>query len=161
MSPVALRVNPFPDALEVIPAWTEIVPLDSTVVEKDCIWVCKSVFKMFAVPSVADSKFPLTKTPSVVPDAVMFTADAVWLGVIVRLVPTKASEVNVRVLAPTPTFEVKPRSVNVATPLTVLTVTEVTAAPDAPSLRTCPVAVTVTSYWVEPPSGLTPPESRN
>jgi hypothetical protein len=91
----------------------------------------------------------------------MFTADAVWLGVIVRLVPTKASELNVRVLAPTPTFEVKPRSVNVATPLTVLTVTEVTAAPDAPSLRTCPVAVTVTSYWVEPPSGLTPPVSRN
>jgi hypothetical protein len=55
MSPVALRVNPFPEALEAIPAWTEIDPLDSTVVEKDCICVCKSVFKMFAVPSVEDS----------------------------------------------------------------------------------------------------------
>jgi hypothetical protein len=37
MSPVALRVNPFPEALEVTLAWTEIVPLDSTVVEKDCM----------------------------------------------------------------------------------------------------------------------------
>jgi hypothetical protein len=116
MSPVALRVNPFPDALEVIPAWTEIVPLDSTVVEKDCIWVCKSVFKIFAVPSVDDSKLPLTKTPLVGPEAVIFTVDAVWLGVIVRVVPTKASDVKIRVLAPAPTSDVKPRFVKVAIP---------------------------------------------
>jgi hypothetical protein len=94
------------------------------------------VFKIFAVPVVDDSKFPLTKTPVVVPDDVMFTVDAVWLGVIVRDVPRKASEVKVSVLAPTPTFEVNPRSVNVATPPTVLTVTEVTAFPDAPTRST-------------------------
>jgi hypothetical protein len=54
--------------------------------------------------------------PVVEPELVIFTVDAVWLGVIVRVVPTKASEVNVRDLAPTPKFEVNPRSVNVATP---------------------------------------------
>ena len=101
---------------------------------------------MFAVPLVEDSKLPFTNKPSVVPEEVMFTADAIWLGVIVRDVPRNASEVNVRVLAPTPTFEVNPRSVNVATPPTVLTVTEVTAFPDAPTRSTCAVAVTVTSY---------------
>jgi hypothetical protein len=48
-----------------------------------------------------------------------------------------ASEENVRDLAPTPTFEVNPRSVKVATPEeSVLTVTEVTAAPLLPTLST-------------------------
>jgi hypothetical protein len=32
---------------------------------------------MFAVPVVDDSKFPFTNTPSVVPEEVMFTADAI------------------------------------------------------------------------------------
>jgi hypothetical protein len=94
------------------------------------------VFKIFAVPAVEDSKFPFTNTPSVVPDDVMFTVDAVWLGVIVKVVPTNASEEKVKVLAPAPTFEVKPRSVNVATPETVRTVTEVTAVPEVPTLST-------------------------
>jgi hypothetical protein len=91
---------------------------------------------MLAVPVVDDSKFPLTKTPVVVPEDVMFTVDAVWLGVIVKVVPTNASEEKVKVLAPAPTFEVKPRSVNVATPETVRTVTEVTAVPKFPTLST-------------------------
>jgi hypothetical protein len=108
------------------------------------------VFKIFAVPLVEDSKFPLTNTPSVVPDEVMFTADAIWLGVIVRDVAIKASEVKVRVLAPTPTFEVNPRSVNVATPPTVRTVTAVTADPPEPTRKTCPVAVMVTSCSAAP-----------
>jgi hypothetical protein len=150
-----LRVKPLPADEELTFAWTEIVPEDSIVVEKDCIWVCRSVFKIFAVPFVEDSKFPLTKTPVVVPDDVMFTADAIWLGVIVTDVPIKASEVKVRVLAPTPTFEVKPRSVNVATPETVRTVTDVTAVPEAPTLRTWPVAVTVTSCSADPSPAVT------
>jgi hypothetical protein len=91
---------------------------------------------MLAVPVVDDSKLPFTKTPLVVPDEVMLTVDAVWLGVIVREVPTNASEEKVKVLAPAPTFEVKPRSVNVATPETVRTVTEVTAVPEFPTLST-------------------------
>ena len=78
------------------------------VVVKVCMWVCRCVLKILAVPVVEDSKFPLTKTPSVTPSEVMFTADAVWLGVIVTVVPTNASEVKVSVLAPTPTFDVKP-----------------------------------------------------
>jgi hypothetical protein len=109
------------------------------------MWVCRSVFKIFAVPVVDDSKFPLTKAPVVVPDDVMFTVDAVWLGVIVKVVPTKASEVKLKVLAPVPTFDVKPRSVNVATPPTVRTVTAVTSDPPEPTRKTCPVAVMVTS----------------
>jgi hypothetical protein len=113
------------------------------------------VFKIFAVPVVDDSKFPLTKTPVVVPDDVMFTVDAVWLGVIVKVVPINASEEKVRVLAPTPTFEVNPRSVNVATPETVRTVTEVTAVPEVPTRRTWPVAVTVTSCSADPSPALT------
>jgi hypothetical protein len=113
------------------------------------------VFKIFAVPVVDDSKFPLTKAPVVVPDDVMFTVEAVWLGVIVKVVPTKASEVKLKVLAPAPTFDVKPRSVNVATPETVLTVTEVTAVPEVPTLRTWPVAVTVTSCSAEPSPAVT------
>jgi hypothetical protein len=91
---------------------------------------------MFAVPSVEDSKLPLKKTPLVVPEEVMFTVDAVWLGVIVKVVPTKASELNVRLLAPTPTFDVKPSSAKVATPPTVRTVTEVAAMPEFPTLST-------------------------
>jgi hypothetical protein len=43
------------------------------------------------------------------------------VGVIVRLVPTKASEVNVRVWAVV-TELAKPRPLNVATPSTALTV---------------------------------------
>jgi hypothetical protein len=108
------------------------------------------VFKIFAVPVVDDSKFPLTKTPVVVPDDVMFTVDAVWLGEIVKVVPTKASEVKLKVLAPAPTFDVKPRSVNVATPPTVRTVTAVTADPLTPTRNTCPVAVMVTSCSAAP-----------
>jgi hypothetical protein len=120
------------------------------VVEKDCMWVCRSEFKIFAVPVVDDSKFPFTKTPSVVPDDVMFTVDAVWLGVIVKVVAINASEEKVRVLAPAPTFDVKPRSVNVATPPTVRTVTAVTADPPTPTRKTCPVAVMVTSCSAAP-----------
>jgi hypothetical protein len=71
---------------------------------------------MFAVPSVEDSKLPLTKTPLVGPEEVMFTVEAVWLGVMVKVVPTKASDVKVRVLGPAPTFNVKPRFVKVAMP---------------------------------------------
>jgi hypothetical protein len=110
---------------------------------------------MFAVPVVDDSKFPLTKMPVVAPDDVMLTVDAVWLGVIVKVVPTKASELKVRSLAPTPTLEVKPRSVNVATPETVLTVTEVTGVPEIPTLSTWPVAVTVTLCSAEPSPAVT------
>jgi hypothetical protein len=100
---------------------------------------------MFAVPVVDDSKFPFTKTPLVVPEEVMLTVEAVWLGMIVGVVPTNASEEKVSVLAPTPTFEVKPRSVNVATPPTVRTVTAVAADPPEPTRKTCPVAVMVMS----------------
>jgi hypothetical protein len=100
---------------------------------------------MFAVPVVDDSKFPFTKTPLVVPEEVMLTVEAVWLGMIVRVVPTNASEEKVSVLAPTPTFEVKPRSVNVATTPTVRTVTAVAADPPEPTRKTCPVAVMVMS----------------
>jgi hypothetical protein len=35
------------------------------------------VFKIFAVPLVEDSKLPLTNTPFVVPEEVMFTAEAI------------------------------------------------------------------------------------
>jgi hypothetical protein len=73
----------------------------------------------------------------------------------VKVVPTNASEVKVSSLAPAPTLEVKPRSVNVATPETVLTVTEVTAVPEVPTLSTWPVAATVTSCSAEPFPALT------
>jgi hypothetical protein len=67
----------------------------------------------------------------------MFTVDAVWLGVIVRVAFENALlDEKVSVLVPTPTFDVKPRSVNVATPETVLTVTAVTAVPEVPTRRT-------------------------
>jgi hypothetical protein len=53
------------------------------------------------------------------------------------LVSMNASEENVRDLAPTPTLEVNPRSVKVATPEeSGLTVTDVTAAPLLPTLST-------------------------
>ena len=111
---------------------------------------CRSVVNTVAVPEVLDSKTPFTKDPVVGPVALMFTVDAVWLGVIVKVVPTKASEVKLKVLAPTPTFDVKPRSVNVATPPTVRTVTAVTADPLTPTRNTCPVAVMVTSCSAAP-----------
>ena len=77
ISEMALRINPLPEDVDPMFASTEMFPLDSTVVEKVCIWFCKSVFKMFAVPSVEDSKLPFTNTPVVDPEEVMFTVDAV------------------------------------------------------------------------------------
>jgi len=150
LPPVEASVNEFDELGDVTEFETVMVPADSTVVEKDCMCVWRSVFRIFATPLVEDSKLPLTNTPSVVPEEVMFTADAIWLGLIVRDVPRKASEVKVRVLAPTPTFEVNPRSVNVAIPATVRTVTEVTAVPEFPTLSTWPVAVMVTSCSADP-----------
>jgi hypothetical protein len=98
---------------------------------------CRSVVNTVAVPEVLDSKTPFTKDPVVGPVALMFTVDAVWLGVIVRVAFENALlDEKVSVLVPTPTFDVKPRSVNVATPETVLTVTAVTAVPEVPTRRT-------------------------
>jgi hypothetical protein len=93
-----------------------IGPVLSTKTLPEAIAFCRSVFKMFAASAVEDSKLPLTKTPFVGPDWVMFIVEAVWLGVIVRVAPTKASDVKVRVLAPTPTLAMKPRFVKVAIP---------------------------------------------
>jgi hypothetical protein len=93
-----------------------IGPVLSTKTLPEAIAFCRSVFKMFAASAVEDSKLPLTKTPLVWPEEVMFTVEAVWLGVIVRVVPTKASDVKVRVLGPAPTLDMKPRFVKVAMP---------------------------------------------
>jgi hypothetical protein len=41
------------------------------------MWVWRSVFRIFAIPLVEDSKLPFTNTPFVVPEEVMFTADAI------------------------------------------------------------------------------------
>jgi hypothetical protein len=150
-----LNVTPEAEVLFTTFAWMLIGPVLSTNTLPLAMAVTRLLFRMFAVPVVFDSNTPLMKVPSVLPDAVMLTIDAVWLGVIVMVVPTKASEVNVRDLAPTPTFEVNPRSVNVATPWTVLTVTEVTAVPEVPTLSTWPVAVTVTSCSAEPSPAVT------
>jgi hypothetical protein len=64
---------------------------------------------------------PPKKTPVVEPESVMFTPAAKKVGVIVRLVPTKASEVKVSVWAVV-TEPANPRPVNVATPSTAFTV---------------------------------------
>jgi hypothetical protein len=51
-------------------------PVLSTKTLPEAIAFCRSVFKMFAASAVEDSKLPLTKTPSVVPDDMMLTVDA-------------------------------------------------------------------------------------
>jgi hypothetical protein len=61
-------------------------------------------------------KTPSINCPAVVPELVTVIEVATNVGVTESDVPTNASEVKVRDLAPTPTFEVNPRSVNVATP---------------------------------------------
>ena len=150
-----MNVTPEPEVLLITFAWILMGPVLSTKTLPEAIAFCRSVFKMFAASAVEDSKLPLTNTPVVSPEDVMLTVDAVWLGVIVSEVPTNASEVKVNSLAPTPTFEIRPRSVNVATPSSVLTVTEVTAVPEVPTLSTWPVAVIVTSYSAEPSPAVT------
>jgi hypothetical protein len=108
-----------------------------------------------AAPEAFAWTSPSKRDPPLVALSVTVTEPGINVGDIVKEVPTNASAVNARVLAPLPTLDVKPRSVKVATPLTVLTVTEVTAVPEFPTLRTCPVAVTVMSNSSDPFPALT------
>ena len=75
--PVEVKVKELDEFGDAKEFETVMVPADSTVVEKDCMWVWRSVFRIFATPLVEDSKLPLTNTPFVVPDEVMFTDDAI------------------------------------------------------------------------------------
>ena len=52
---------------------------------------------MFAVPDVLDSKTPSMNEPLVVPEEVMFTVEAVKVGVTDKLVLINASPVKVKV----------------------------------------------------------------
>jgi hypothetical protein len=95
MLPPASSVNPLLAAAEVTLACTLIAPVDSTRVENVSMCFSRSSSKMLAVPEVFDSKTPPTKSPSVDPLPVMFTALATNVGVTSRLVPTNESDVNV------------------------------------------------------------------
>ena len=77
MLPRALSVRSEPEVELVKPLATVMSPKLSTRTLPKDIADTRSVFKMFAVPSVEDSKLPFTNTPVVDPEEVMFTVDAV------------------------------------------------------------------------------------
>jgi hypothetical protein len=135
---------------------TVIAPALSTKKLPEAMAATRSeAFKLTAAPEELAWTSPSKRAPPLVALSVMVTEPGTKVGVIVRSALRKASDVNVRVRAPLPTFDVKPRSANVATPPTVLTVTAVTADPPTPTRKTCPVAVIVTSCSVEPFPALT------
>jgi hypothetical protein len=77
MLPRAFKVRSDPE-VELDTLFTTVMsPVLSTTMLLCPMAVTKSLFRMFAVPEVLDRNTPLTKLPSVVPDEVMFTVDAV------------------------------------------------------------------------------------
>ena len=99
-------------------AWTLMVPELSTKTFPEAIAVTRSLFKMFAVPAVLDPNTPLMNTPSVDPDAVMLTVEAVKGGVVIEFdavegleLPLEFTAVTVKVyvvLADSPVTEIVP-----------------------------------------------------
>jgi hypothetical protein len=82
--PADLRVNPEFAVLLSTFAWTLIVPELSTITVPEAIAVTRSLFKILAVSGVLDPKTPLMNTPSVDPDDVILTVEAVKGGVVIE-----------------------------------------------------------------------------
>jgi hypothetical protein len=104
---------------------------------------------MFAVPDTLDWNSPSMKAPWVGPVEVMLIVEAANVGSIVTVVPTNSSAV-IRSVWEVVTLAWKPTPEKVATPLTVVAVTDSTAEPElfrstvvVPALRvtTCPESV--------------------
>jgi hypothetical protein len=121
--------------------------------------VTRSLFRMLAVPEVLDPNTPLMKTPSVEPDDVMFTVEAVKGGVVIELdavegleLPREFIATTVKVyvvLAESPVTEIvpelAPRSVPDAPDGLEVTEYDVIAAPP---LLTGAVKETVAVVWL-------------
>jgi hypothetical protein len=129
MLPLAFRVKSEPEVELVKPFTTFMSPVPSTRMLLCVIAETRSSLKMFAVPETLDWKTPSTKEPCVGLVDVMLIVEAAKVGEIETVVPTNSSAVirNVWVVV-TPDW--KPTLVKVATPSTVVAVTDSTGEPE-------------------------------
>jgi hypothetical protein len=97
--PADLRVNPEFAVLLSTFAWTLIVPELSTITVPEAIAVTRSLFKILAVSGVLDPKTPLMNTPSVDPDDVILTVEAVKGGVVIEFDAVEGLELSTEFVA--------------------------------------------------------------